>query len=97
MSEKKEKIDCAIQKFREIVPVNPIDTAIRNIIMLQVGKVIAHILLGVFTLGIGNAILEFASWTATMIQGGLALLYATKFFIQTLNDLSAGKELPKNV
>jgi len=97
MSEKKEKIDCAIQKFREIVPVNPIDTAIRNIIMLQVGKVVAHILLGIFTLGIGNVILEFASWTATMLQGGFALLFATKFFIQTLSDLTASKEIPKNV
>jgi hypothetical protein len=32
-----------------------------------------------------------------MLQGGFALLFATKFFIQTLSDLTAGKEIQKNV
>jgi len=43
------------------------------------------------------AIVEFVSWTATMVQGAIALVAVTKLFLETMAALSKGDDVDNNV
>lgn len=60
------------------------------------GKAVAHVLLAIFTAGIGNVILEFAAWSATMIAGGIAMVKVVNNLIKILGDLTAGTDVEGN-
>jgi hypothetical protein len=87
LDKKEQYTNCATEVIKSINPVNPITASIIQMTAFTTGRVVGHVLFGIFTAGIGNIIMETAFNVVFIINGTLATVKAGIALAKAISDI----------